>query len=112
MTWKSKVSRVKVKGHIGLGQRSHGSGSKVIGQGQIWAFYTVRLLISPSETDRWAHINVKLLHLEHVFAQITMKLMETINLLPEKHAFISKYMYRKPWMEPTNLDGQGSELTA
>ncbi len=49
MTWRSKVSRVKVKGHMGQGhmgqgQRSHGSRSKVIGQGQIRALYTVRQL--------------------------------------------------------------------
>ena len=69
MTWRSKVSRVKVKGHVGQdqmshgqGQMSHGSESKVIRQGQIRILIAFVSYISLSDTGRWAHISVKLLY--------------------------------------------------
>ena len=56
-----KGLEVKVKCHVAQGQRSHGSRSKVIGQGQMRVLIAFVSYISPSETGRWAHINVKLL---------------------------------------------------
>ena len=56
---------LEVKGHMGQGQRSHGSGSKVS-----WVKvkgHTGQDQHKSHNIGRWAHVNVKLLHWVKVF---------------------------------------------
>ncbi len=77
MIWRSKVARVKVKGHMGQvkghmgqGQRSHGSRPNItLNIDQKGEGYRIKVKghnghgqVMITNKGRWAHINVTLLH--------------------------------------------------